>query len=119
MSVEIGRVDPSVASPQGGVARGAPKSEDREPRPDHQGGDDAAPARRSDDAREVLKRLAEDNLHLHSRLSIDLDKEAGAFVYRILDSRSGEVVRQFPAEKVLELMRYLGQEHGLVVDRKV
>ena len=119
MSVEVGRVDPSVASPKEGVARGSPEINNRKSRPDDQGGENAAPVRDSDRAREVLGRLAENNLHLNSRLSIDLDKEAGAFVYRVLDNRSGEVVRQFPAEKALELMRYLGQERGLVVDRKV
>ncbi|MGD2131817.1 MAG: flagellar protein FlaG [Maricaulaceae bacterium] len=66
-----------------------------------------------------LTELTDGAYNEHARLSIDRDDEADAFVYRILDNRSGEIIRQFPAEDMLDLLAYLGEHSGLVIDRKV
>ena len=66
-----------------------------------------------------LAKLTRAGYNAHARLSIDRDEDAGSFVYRILDDRSGELIRQFPQEEMLQLLAYLGEQGGLVVDRKV
>ena len=120
MSVEFGGPVPSVAAQNSDIARTAPEPRERQARPVAEREDEAAPREeREERVRALLERLADAGPNVHARLSIDLDKEADAFVYRILDSRSGEVMRQFPAEEALELMKFLGEQRGLVVDRKV
>jgi len=57
--------------------------------------------------------------HANARLSIEHDDVVGSYIYKIIDSDSGEVMRQFPHEQVLEVMRFFGQKTGVVFDRRV
>lgn len=52
---------------------------------------------------------------LHLRIEID---ESGGFVYLAVDSETGEVVRQYPPEEVLERLKPFQEPVGLTVDRK-
>jgi flagellar protein FlaG len=52
------------------------------------------------------------------RLVIEEDEATGAFVYKTLDRRTGEVVQQLPRESVLKAMASDDYEPGLVVDTR-
>ncbi len=52
------------------------------------------------------------------RLVIEEDKATGAFVYKTLDRRTGEVVQQLPRESVLKAMGSDSYNPGLVVDTR-
>lgn len=52
----------------------------------------------------------------NTRLRIDKDDESGRFVYKSIDSESGEVVAQFPPETILEMISKFRDPEGLVVD---
>ena len=52
------------------------------------------------------------------RLVIEEDKATGAFVYKTLDRRTGEVVQQLPRESVLKAMTSQDYHPGLVVDTR-
>ncbi len=118
MSVDIGRV-PSVAAQSAGVARSAPEDADVERdlsvAPDAPLGE-AQP--KDSRVNTLLERLIDAGTKVDSRLSIDHDDITGSYVYRILDGRTGEIVRQFPYEEQLELLRFLNEQQGLVVDQK-
>src|SRR5262249_7114486 len=120
MSVDIGRV-PSVAAQTASVARSAPE-ESTDPRDETV----ATAAPREDvqlkeaGANTLLERLIDAGTKMDSRLSIDHDDITGSYVYRILDGRTGEIVRQFPYEEQLELLRFLNeQQEGVIFDQRV
>jgi flagellar protein FlaG len=52
------------------------------------------------------------------RLVIEEDEATGAFVYKTLDRRTGEVVQQLPRESVLKAMSAEDYNPGLVVDTR-
>ncbi|MBI1406765.1 MAG: hypothetical protein GC145_11635 [Caulobacter sp.] len=52
------------------------------------------------------------------RLVIEEDEDTGAFVYKTLDRRTGEVVQQLPRESVLKAMASDSYSPGLVVDTR-
>jgi flagellar protein FlaG len=52
------------------------------------------------------------------RLVIEEDKATGAFVYKTLDRRTGEVVQQLPRDSVLKAMASEDYNPGLVVDTR-
>jgi flagellar protein FlaG len=52
------------------------------------------------------------------RLVIEEDAASGAFVYKTLDRRTGEVVQQLPRESVLKAMSAEDYNPGLVVDTR-
>ena len=69
-------------------------------------------------AEELLNRLLSSELG-QSRLRINRHDAAGRFVYESIDKRSGEVVKQFPTEEILEVLAFYREAQGLVVDDEV
>lgn len=55
----------------------------------------------------------------HERLSISRDEATGTFIYRSIDRRTGEVIRQWPVESMLQFKAYLRNTEGVLVDSKV
>ena len=53
------------------------------------------------------------------RLSISFEKSIGRFVYRGVDRETGEVVREYPPEEVIERIAHLREIAGIAVDRKM
>ena len=53
------------------------------------------------------------------KLSIRYDEPTGRFVYRELDPETGEVLREFPPEEVLERLARLKSLAGAHLDSKV
>ena len=66
-------------------------------------------------AEELLNRLLSSELG-KSRLRINRHDAAGRFVYESIDKNSGEVVKQFPPEKILEVLAFYNEARGLVID---
>lgn len=52
------------------------------------------------------------------RLVIEEDAATGAFIYKTLDRRTGEVVQQLPRESVLKAMSSEDYNPGLVIDTR-
>ena len=50
------------------------------------------------------------------RLIIEEDQASGTFVYKTLDRRTGEIVKQFPREQVMRLKDTQGYVPGDVID---
>ena len=63
-------------------------------------------------------------LGLNARLRIDKDEGTGDFIYRFVDKSTGEVVKEFPPEKLRDLVAAQrnatkSASEGAVVDRRV
>lgn len=56
------------------------------------------------------------NRNARNKLQIDRAEDNGRFIYRILDPDTGETMRQWPPEKYLELVEYLSDKRGGLVD---
>ena len=52
------------------------------------------------------------------RLVIEEDKASGSYVYKTIDSRTGEVLQQLPRDQVLKLRDEVAYEAGNVVRTK-
>jgi flagellar protein FlaG len=53
-----------------------------------------------------------------SKLLIDRDERGGRFVYRFMNPETGETVRQWPPERYLDLVEFLRDQRGGLVDKK-
>lgn len=51
-------------------------------------------------------------------LSIQMDDESGKTVVKVMDSTTNEVLRQFPAQELVNLARHLGKMQGMLLDRE-
>jgi uncharacterized FlaG/YvyC family protein len=54
-----------------------------------------------------------------SHLAIEKHEGANTFVYRLIDSRNGSVMRQWPSEEFLELREYLRTRQGGLIDERI
>lgn len=52
------------------------------------------------------------------RLTIDQDKDTGTWLYKALDPITGEVVKQFPREELINFKRSSGYEPGSLIKTK-
>lgn len=55
----------------------------------------------------------------NASLQIDVSEETGGFVYKAVDRESGEVIKQFPPEEVLERLERKHKSQGLAIDTAV
>ena len=62
---------------------------------------------------------AEINANSRSRLQIERAEDAGRFIYRVFDPATGELMRQWPPERYVELVAYLRGREGGLIDRTV
>ncbi|MBE7637636.1 hypothetical protein GUA87_12345 [Sneathiella sp. P13V-1] len=74
------------------------------------------PVRRAEQAIGVF---FEEESEPNSRFSIDRDRDSGRFVYRLVNSETGEVVKQFPGDYVLRRVAYYRELEGIAVDSEV
>ncbi len=52
----------------------------------------------------------------NTSLRIEQDEATGRFIYQNIDNASGEVLRQFPPEQILEFLAFYREPEGIVVD---
>lgn len=52
------------------------------------------------------------------RLVIEEGPRSGSFIYKTMDRLTGEIVKQFPREQVIDLMRSTDYSAGAVIDTK-
>ncbi len=53
------------------------------------------------------------------KLIIEEDEETGRYVQKIVDTDTGETIRQFPDEDFLKVVKSLGDAYGIWVDRYI
>ena len=53
-----------------------------------------------------------------SRLEIDIDPDLHKVVVKILNGESGEIIRQIPAQELLDLAKHLDDPKGLLVQER-
>ncbi len=80
---------------------------------------DASPAEASegDVSERDLQKISDVLQPFQIALKFSRDEETGAIVVRVIDERSGEMLRQIPPEALLRLSAALGKLQGQIFDR--
>lgn len=68
------------------------------------------------DLEKVAEKLQEFVGNLNTSLQFSVDEESGRDIIKVLDKDSGDVVRQFPSEEVLEVIKSLSKATGVLFD---
>ncbi len=63
---------------------------------------------------EIVDDLNEFAQQVERQLQFSVDKQSGKTVIRVIDAATDELVRQIPADEILELQRRLGDVQGLL-----
>lgn len=57
--------------------------------------------------------------NIRRELRFTLEEESGKTVVKVIDSETGEVIRQFPSDELLKLAKSLEQAGGILIKEKV
>ncbi len=69
---------------------------------------------------EQLQKVADEAFaDTDAKLSISYDEASGRFIYKELDPETGEVVREYPPQEVLERIAKVRQMRGVSLDREL
>lgn len=68
---------------------------------------------------QVAKQLQAFIGKMNRGLEFSVDEDSGRDVIKVIDRKSGEVIKQYPSEEVLSLVAKLSQATGNFVDSKV
>lgn len=72
-----------------------------------------------DHVKASVARLRETLKLVDSRIEISLEKDINQVIFRVVDKESGDLIRQIPPEKVVELDRFLSGHSGLFVEEAI
>jgi flagellar protein FlaG len=73
--------------------------------------DEAKVAKESDDLKQAVSKLNDFVQNVQRDLQFSIDKESGAMVVKVIDSKSEKVIRQIPTEETLRLARSLVEQN--------
>ncbi|MDK2743996.1 MAG: flagellar protein FlaG [Nitrospira sp. BO4] len=107
----VGRVREEELSPPGGQKPGT-RASDR---------DDRSTSQQAADRAVVDQAAAKVNEMLvlgEPQLQIKVDDETERVVVKVVEQKSGEVIRQIPPEELLKLDKYLSSPKGLLLSEK-
>lgn len=68
---------------------------------------------------EVAQKLQDFVDSLNTSLRFSVDKESGRDIIKVVDSASGDLIRQFPSEEVLDVIKSLSKATGILLSEKV
>lgn len=69
---------------------------------------------------EAVKKVIEDlRSRLDRKIEITVDRDLGRMVVKILDEKTGELIRQIPPEEILAISKRLMDMEGIFIDREV
>ena len=69
--------------------------------------DEAKDTKNSDDLKQAVSKLNDYVQNVQRNLQFSIDKESGATVVKVIDSKSEKIIRQIPTEETLRLARSL------------
>ncbi len=74
-----------------------------------------APTPTKEQVEQAAARITEVLRGTTSRLEIDIDPDLHKVVIKIFNGESGEIIRQIPAQELLDLAKHLDEPKGLLV----
>ncbi|MBG9997802.1 flagellar protein FlaG [Pseudoalteromonas sp. NSLLW24] len=68
---------------------------------------------------EMAQQLQDFMGEMNRSLQFKVDEDSGRDVIKVLDKKSGEVIKQYPSEEVLSLVSKLSESAGILIDQTV
>jgi len=81
-------------------------------------GSAASPAEKKQQVEAAVKAVKEFIQPMAGNLEFQMDEETGETVIKIVDSSSGELIRQIPSKEMLEIAKALDRLQGILVKQK-
>ncbi|BCD68366.1 flagellar protein FlaG [Nitratiruptor sp. YY09-18] len=76
------------------------------------------PQTQNDIIKKTIEKFNQKMQLFNSSLRVEIDKDTGIQVVKIVDNESKEVIRQLPPESVLKIAKYIDEITGLLFEKK-
>ena len=76
------------------------------------------PKTQDDIIKKTIEKLNEKMKLFNSSLRVEIDKDTGIQVVKIIDNETKEVIRQLPPETTLKIAKYIDEITGLLFEKK-
>lgn len=113
--IEATKATGSLATPVAAVEAPRPVTRQAEQSP----AEESAARKAAETVEAALRNMEPPLMGQHERLSIARDEATGTFIYRSIDKATGEVIRQWPVESMLQFKAYLRHAEGVLIDSRV
>ena len=70
------------------------------------------------DLEKIVAQVQESLKPIESRIQLSVDEDLNRVVVKVVDSDSGELIRQLPPEDVLQVQRFLNEQSGLILEEE-
>ena len=70
------------------------------------------------DLEKIVAQVQESLKPVESRIQLSVDQDLNRVVVKVVDSDSGELIRQLPPEDVLQVQRFLNEQSGLILEEE-
>lgn len=77
------------------------------------------PATEEEKLRDVVEKANELIMTMNQELNFSVDKDTGKTVVKVVDKRTGDLIRQIPSEEMLEIARALDTIKGLIIRKNI
>jgi flagellar protein FlaG len=74
-------------------------------------------ATNQDDVAHVIQQVAKELQNAGSQLQMEVDSDLGRVIVRITDGQTGQVIRQIPAQELVDLAKQLKSLNGLLIEK--
>jgi len=81
------------------------------------GHDSAPPAVKQHDVRQAITQLSQELQKASPELQMEVDSDLDRVIVKIVDGQSGQVIRQIPAQDLVNLAKQLKGLNGLLVEK--
>ena len=71
-----------------------------------------------DDVVEAINSVEESLKIFTQKVNFSVDKDTGRYLIKVIDSESGDVIREIPPEKLLKISKQIKEILGLLFDEK-
>jgi len=78
-----------------------------------------APGQRIEALEAAVEKLIKKGLPPNSKLQVSQDEDSGTFIYRSVNPDTGEVIKQWPPEQLLNLREALRELEGMLFDQQI
>ncbi len=68
---------------------------------------------------EAVNRINDTARSFNNNLRLEIDKDLGVTIVKVLDKETNKVIRQIPTEEVIALSKHLRDLRGLLIDKEV
>lgn len=78
-----------------------------------------ASVKRNVQLEEKIRQINEDISGENKKVEYEVHEKTNTLIFKVYDKNTGDLIKEFPSEKVLDMAVAIWEKYGLIIDKKV